>query len=134
MAENKTEMKAGLSFCLRRGRLLIHHATIKALDEPEYIRFLLNEKEKCIAIQSCEAIDRDRFKVPIWREGTKDSFEITSIPFLTLIYKRCEWEPNKSFLVYGNVYPKHRLVEFDLRTSVEINVDQFVDPENGRPE
>ena len=33
-------------------------------------------------------------------------------------------------MVYGSYYPKHRLVEFDLREAREIRPDMFVDPEN----
>lgn len=130
MTEKKADNRAGLSFALRRGRLLIHHATIMALGNPEYIRFLLNSDEKHIAIQCCEAIDRDKFSVPEALEGEKYSFEISSIPFVSVIYKICGWDRNKTYQVYGKIHQRHRLIDFDLNVAKEIHVDQFVDPEN----
>ena len=130
MADNKYENKAGLSFALRRGRLLVHHATIRTLGDPDYIRFLLNKNGKRIAIQCCEVIDGDNFRVPKDIEGTKYSFEISSSTFISVIYSTCGWDIDKTYMVYGSYYPKHRLVEFDLREAREIRPDMFVDPEN----
>ena len=59
--EEKTrpDKRLGLSFSFQRGRLLIYYASIRELQEPEYIRFLFNSREKRLAIQVCEQIDRD---------------------------------------------------------------------------
>ena len=54
---------------------------------------------------------------------------ISSIPFLSVIYKRCHWDENKSYLVYGREYKKNRLVDFDLETAREIAPEDFLDPE-----
>lgn len=128
--ENRSESQLGLSFNIRRGRLLIYHSTIRALGEPEYIRFLFNSRAKKIAIQSCEAIDRDSFRVPKPEDGEHFQFEISSSPFLSVIYKACKWGLDESCLVYGTLYQKNHLVDFDLNTAMHITPDQFVDPEN----
>lgn len=127
--ESKTEERLGLSFSIRRGRVLVHHSTIRSIGKPEYIRFLFNSKTKHIAVQSCEPIDQHSFRVPAFIPGEKTSFEISSIPFLSVIYKRCHWDENKSYLVYGREYKKNRLVDFDLETAREIAPEDFVDPE-----
>ena len=125
----KTEEKLGLSFNIRRGRVLVYHSTIRSIGEPEFIRFLFNSKIRHIAVQSCEPIDRHSFRVPVFVPGEKTSFEISSIPFLSVIYKRCHWDENKSYLVYGREYRKNRLVDFDLDTAREIAPEDFIDPE-----
>lgn len=130
MDETRVETSLGLSFNIRRGRMLIYHSTIRALGEPEYIRFLFNSREKKIAVQSCEAIDRDSFRVPKPVPGEKFQFDISSSPFLSIIYKACRWSLDESYLVYGQLYPKNRLVDFELKTAVQITPDQFIDPEN----
>ena len=130
MAEIKLENRVGVSFSLRRGRLLIYHATIKALGDPGYIRFLVNSKERHLAVQCCEEIDKNHFRVSKWTEGERNRFEITSITFISILYKMCQWDQEKTYMVYGTPHPKYRLVDFDLSTAREIRPDQFEDPEN----
>lgn len=129
MEEIKLENRAGVSFSSRRGRLLIYHATIKALGNPSYIRFLVNSKEQHLAVQCCEEIDGNNFRVPQWREDEKMQFEISSVTFISILYKMCQWDQSKAYLVYGEPHPKYRLVDFDLKKAREIRPDQFTDPE-----
>lgn len=131
MEENsRPESRLGMSFSVIRGRLLIHHATIIELGEPEYIRFLYNDSKKRVAIQSCEKIDRDNFAVPKTVPGGRFQFELNSSSFLSIIYKKCGWRSDQTYVVYGTVYPEHRLVEFRLDDAKIISENQFVDPEN----
>mgnify|MGYP007070214089 CR=1 FL=1 len=130
MEDSRVNTDIGLSFNIRRGRLLIYHSTIRALGNPEYIRFLFNSKDKKVAVQSCEAIDRDSFRVPKPISGEKFQFDISSSPFLSVIYKACGWGLDESYLVYGKLYPNNRLADFELKTAIQIMPDQFVDPEN----
>lgn len=128
--DNTTGIRLGLSFNIRRGRMLIYHSTIRAIGEPEYIRFLFNNKDKKIAVQSCEAIDRDSFRVPKVIPGERFQFDISSSPFLSVVYKACHWSLDESYLVYGVNHPEHNLVEFELKEAIQITPEQFVDPEN----
>lgn len=130
MSETRLENKAGLSFSLRRGRLLVYHATIQMLGEPSYIRFLLNAKDRKLAVQCCEEIDGNNFRVPENIQGVEYKFEISSVTFLSLIYKNCRWDDTKTYACYGIYHPKYRLVDFNLAEAKEIKPEQFVDPEN----
>jgi len=128
MNVNTTTNRMGLSLSMRRGRLLVYYTTIKAMGNPEHIRFLFNARDRKIAIQCCEPIDRDSFRVPEYREGEKYQFEISSSPFLSVIYKTCRWDPSMTYLSFGRMYSKNRLVEFDLKVAATIAPEQFVDP------
>ena len=127
---NRPENRLGMSFSIMRGRLLIYHATIRALGDPDYIRFLYNDGKKRVAIQCCEQIDRDGFRVPKVTEGERFSFVINSSPFLSVIYKKCGWDIEQTYNVLGTSYPEYRLVEFRLDDAKKIAPGQFVDPEN----
>ncbi len=127
--KNRLESRLGLSFNFQRGRLLIYYATIREMGEPDYIRFLLNSKDRRLAVQACEQIDRDRIRVPKKGETEKFQFDIASSPLLSVIYKFCHWDIDKSYLVYGVSYPKNHLVDYDLEKAVVISQEQFVDPE-----
>lgn len=129
MTDIRPENRVGLSFSLKRGRLLVYHATIKALGEPDYIRFLVNSKKHHLAVQCCEEIDGNNFRVLAAEPGEEYKFEISSIQFLSIIYKTCNWDQDRTYMVYGELHPKHRLVDFNLDTAREISPDQFIDPE-----
>lgn len=128
--EKIPDNRLGISFSIRRGRLLIYHSVIRALGEPEHIRFLLNSRDKHIAVQACEPIDQHSFRVPKSQEGELFQFEISSSPLLSVLYKQCEWDVDKTFLVYGKEYQKNRLIDFDLSSAAVISPDEFIDPEN----
>jgi len=127
MNENK---KLGMSFSIARGRLLIYHATIVELGNPGYIRFLYNDDKRRVAVQCCEKIDKEGFRVPKVAAGERFQFEISGSPFLSVIYKKCGWDIEQSYTVLGRYYPEYRLVEFKLDDAKTINTSQFMDPEN----
>lgn len=129
MEEIKKESRLGLSLSLKRGRLLVHYATIKALGCPGYIRFLYNSRKKRIAIQICEEIDREAIRVLEKIEGERYQFDISSSPLLSVIYKHCGWATDQTFSVMGTFHEKYHLVEYDLLSAKVISSDQFYDPD-----
>lgn len=119
-----------MSFSLPRGRLLVYHATIRELGNPQYVRFLYNDGRRRIAVQCCEKIDKEGFRVPDTEAGDRFQFEISSSPLLSVIYKKCEWDIDQAYNVTGVSYPEHRLVEFRLDDARQIAASSFMDPEN----
>lgn len=129
-SSTKGENRLGMSFSLTRGRLLVYHAAIVELGNPEYVRFLYNDGKKRIAVQCCEKIDKEGFRVPDLDVGERFQFEISSSPLLSVIYKKCGWEMDQTYNVTGVSYPEHRLIEYRLDDARQINSNQFIDPEN----
>lgn len=123
------EIRTGISFSMKRRRVLIYRSSLCALGMPSNIRFLLNMKQKKVAVQACEAIDRDFFKVPEIIDGGKDQYEISSVNFLKMVYKLAEWKDDGTYRISGVVFPENRLVEFELGDAVKIADEEFVDPE-----
>ena len=131
MNDNKRPVNGlGMSFSITRGRLMVYHATIRELGNPDYVRFLYNDGRKRFAIQCCEKIDKEGFRVPKVDPGERFQFDVRSAPLLSVIYKKCEWNIDKAYNVYGTSYPEHRLVEFRLDDARQISASQFIDPEN----
>ena len=116
-----------LSFSLKRRRVLIHRSTLRALGLPQNIRFLLNKKKVRVAVQCCEAIDRDIFSVPDLKPS--ETFEISSINFLKIIYGLAKWDEERTYRVSGTLYKANRIIEFDLMDAETISDDDFVDQE-----
>lgn len=123
------EIRTGISFSMKRRRVLIYRSSLRALGMPSNIRFLLNMKKKKVAVQACEAIDRDSFKVPEIIDGGKDQYEISSVNFLKMVYKLAGWKDDGTYRIAGVVFPENRLVEFELGDAVKIADEEFVDPE-----
>lgn len=123
------EIRTGISFSMKRRRVLIYRSSLRALGMPSNIRFLLNMKKKKVAVQACEAIDRDSFKVPEIIDGGKDQYEISSVNFLKMVYKLAGWKDDGTYRIAGVVYLENRLVEFELGDAVKIADEEFVDPE-----
>jgi len=119
----------GISFSIKRSRVLIYRSTIRELKSPEYIRFLLNKKKHTIAVQCCEQIDQDSFKVPDLANDKRVQFEISSMNFLSIIYEIANWDPKKTYHLTGYYIEKYRLVLYDLNEANVISDDEFVDPE-----
>lgn len=114
------ENRTGISFSMKRGRVLIYRCTLRSLGVPKNIRFLLNVKKKRIAVQVCEAIDRDSFKVPEFEKGGNDQYEISSKSFLKMVYRIAGWNAEGTYRITGEVYPGNRLVEFAFGDAVAI--------------
>lgn len=119
-----------ITFSRKRGRVLIYRAAVHALNDPEYIRFLLNKKEKRLAVQVCEPIDQDTFKVPDL-SNMEIQFEISSMSFVTIIYDMMKWNPEGTYRIRGVAVEKYRLTLFDLSKAEVISDAEFVDPEAG---
>lgn len=111
--EYNVDPKLGISFSLKRRRVLIHRSTIKEIGNPEYIRFLVNSADKKLVVQACDYSETNSHEVPEW-SGTANSFEITSLQMQKIIWQICGWHKEKTYRVAGTLYPEHGLVEFDL--------------------
>lgn len=114
----------GMSFSLKRYRVLIYRSTLKRIGEPSYIRFLLNRKQKRVAVQSCEVIDNESYEVPDY--DSWEQFEIASQKFISLIYKMAGWDIEKTYRVFGYPVEKYRLVLFCLEEGQEIADDEII--------
>ena len=122
--------RIGISFSLKRRCVLIYHDTLRALQKPEFFRFLINEGEKKLAMEVCGYGDDGFHVVPNFKErDSKNSYEIYSLEMLRMVYAVCGWDAGDTFRVIGQLYPEERIVEFDLKEAQLISDAEFVDPE-----
>lgn len=107
----------GITFSLKRGRILIYRTALKAIGSPRFIRLLVSRKDKRIAVQCCEEIDRDSYAIPAYE--TWEQFEIASTKFISLIYKLTKWDPDKNYRIYGYAVEKYHLILYCLDEAKE---------------
>lgn len=113
----------GVSFSLKRRRILIYRTALKAIGSPRFIRLLVSRKDKRFAVQCCEEIDRDAYEIPAY--DTWEQFEISSLKFISLIYKMAGWDQAKSYRVFGYPVEKYRLILYCLDEAKEITDSEF---------
>lgn len=113
----------GVSFSLKRSRILIYRTALKAIGSPRFIRLLVSKRDKRFAVQCCEEIDRDAYEIPAY--DTWEQFEITSIKFINLIYKLAGWDQDKNYKILGYPVEKYRLILYCLDEAKEMTDIEF---------
>lgn len=121
----QTNKRMGVTLSLRRNELHIYVGTLEALNNPDYIRLLVNKKRKRIAVQVCDEIDRDNYHVPAEDEEGRRTFNIASLKFLGMIYKMAGWDTEKSYRILGYLIGDYDLVLFCLGEAEEITEEEF---------
>lgn len=127
MAEEKKEYKPGISFSWRSAGVRIYNDTVRALGNPEYIRFLCNEKEKHLAVQVCSMNETGSIKVPDRRDR---QFIVSSLHMLRLLWKVCGWGKKDTLRAYGILYAANQVVDFNLNNVELITEAEFSEPES----
>jgi hypothetical protein len=123
--QEATTMVPGMSISIKWGKLRIFHATIMALGEPKYIRFLFNPDKKLLAVQSCKRKVAESFRVPKYNPENW-AFTIKSQPMMQMLWTSCGWDDEKTYRITGTFFGEFDLVEFDLTQAAVISADEFV--------
>ena len=118
---SKTEMVANLTLDMKRNRIRIYRATLRALGDPAYIQFLINPEELYIAIL-CSEIPlsggtANRVKIPNSRLDGKLSVEFYSAALLDGIYSIFGvLDREYNYRLTGEIDQVNRVAYFSLRT------------------
>lgn len=103
----------------KKYRIRVHRCTMQWIKNPDCFLFLVNPKERIIAIQTCDASDarahRNRAK-----QGTRQSFEVYSRPLLQQLRQCGQWEGDKAYKLTGRLLPQNAAILFRMNDAVEI--------------
>lgn len=118
---SKTEMVANLTLDMKRNRIRIYRATLRALGDPAYIQFLINPEELYIAILGSEIPlsggTANRVKIPNSRLDGKLSVEFYSAALLDGIYSIFGvLDREYNYRLTGEFDQVNRVAYFSLRT------------------
>ena len=118
---SKTEMVANLTLDMKRNRIRIYRATLRALGDPAYIQFLINPEELYIAILGSEIPlsggTANRVKIPNSRLDGKLSVEFYSAALLDGIYSIFGvLDREYNYRLTGEIDQVNRVAFFSLRT------------------
>ena len=118
---SKTGMVANLTLDMKRNRIRIYRATLRALGDPAYIQFLINPAELYIAILGSEIPlsggTANRVKIPNSRLDGKLSVEFYSAALLDGIYSIFGvLDREYNYRLTGEIDQVNRVAYFSLRT------------------
>ena len=118
---SKTGLVANLTLDMKRNRIRIYRATLRALGDPAYIQFLINPEELYIAILGSEIPlsggTANRVKIPNSRLDGKLSVEFYSAALLDGIYSIFGvLDREYNYRLTGEIDQVNRVAYFSLRT------------------
>lgn len=99
--------------------LTFNKSVIMKMNYPAFVKVLINEDEKQIAVQSCD--ENDDKATPFYKEKANGvlSVRMNSKDLTNTIARICDWDLKKlSFKVNGVYYPEASLMLFDLTDAV----------------
>ena len=108
-----------ISFYLQTSRIHIFSKTIIDIGNPKFIRFLVKEDGKSMAMEAYDKRDFQSHRVPK-RTDERWEMEVRSLPLCKLLMNRLGWEENKSYRLPGKTDASQQLAVFDLTAAVPI--------------
>ena len=102
--------------------LTFNKSVIMKMSYPLFVRVLINEDEKQIAVQSCE--EKDNKATPFFKKKKNDvlSVRMNSKDLTNTIERICEWDLTKnSYRINGVYFPEASLMLFNLTEAVTMS-------------
>lgn len=121
-----------LTLDFRKGRIRIYRATLKLLNNPDYIRLLVNPEQEIIAVQVSDANEARAFRSAGLRIDSQKNYDLSSRALTDQLRPCWRWEAGKSYRLTGKVIKGKDIVVFDFNTS--ICVSPLEEPEGIIPE
>lgn len=106
-------------FSITNNGLTFNKSVIMKMNYPAFVKVLINESEKQIAVQSCN--ENDDKATPFYKEKANGvlSVRINSKDLINTIERICDWDLKKiSYKVNGVYFPDASLMLFDLTDAV----------------
>ena len=103
-----------LTLCLEEDSVLISKAVLDALEQPKQIQMLINDQERKLMLQACATDVRHAIVVPQYYL----QFEMSGHTLLKKIRKLTGWTDDCPRVMYGELFPQHRAVVFDLNSAM----------------
>ena len=118
MATNNTF----ISFYMKKYTFRISTRAIRVLDNPVYVRFLINPDKNLMAMESYDKIELTSFRIrrSILEDSKYHSFKIASKKLCTLLARRMNWKTDRSYRIPGKIHPEKKIVIYRLEEAKEI--------------
>lgn len=113
--------KTYISFYLKNSTIRVFTSSVRKIGSPRYVRFLVNPETNKMAMTSYDKKEFSSFRVSgkVYLDSKCSSLKICSKKFCTLLSNRFGWGENKSYRIPGEVFPKEKIVIYDLTEAKE---------------
>ena len=106
---------------LREGSILLNESVLLALDRPQQVQLMINEKEKMLLLRACTVDDMQAVVLP---EEHTVRFEISGRSLTRKIKRLTGWEDDRPRVCRGEYLPAHRAIRFSLENAVPVSLDE----------
>ena len=95
-----------------RNRIRINKSALKSLNNPTYIRLLINPDTRSIAIEACDDTEPRKHRIPSYVKNSKQCFEIRSMSFFEQLAIHTQWDTHLRYKVCAMAQAGEQLLLF----------------------
>lgn len=93
------------------------------MDNPEFIRFSVNEEGTLLAVEPYHKKSFTSFKIPENLYSYNGAMIVYSKQLCSLLYNRLDWNKNELYRIPGRIFKEQKTAVFDLTNAVCFNCD-----------
>ncbi len=101
--------------------ILLNEGVLSALGWPKQVQLLINKEEKKLLLRACTIDELQAVVIP---EGKTVPFEISGRYLLRQIRQILGWVDDRPRMCYGEYFPAHQAVRFDLSDAEALDVER----------
>lgn len=116
--KNAEEYTAKMSLSCKNMRINVYKKTIEKLNNPEYIRFLLNKEKLHFAIQVCGRKDIGAVDVAACT-ASSNYYTFNTVSMIRMMWRICNWDEYSTYQLTGTIHEGYSSVSFDLKEAVK---------------
>lgn len=113
-------MNTQISFYLRNNRIHVFIDSLRGIDSPKFISFLIDETGNNLVLTPYSKKDFHSHRVPMSVYQGKKGFNLTSIRLCRILALKFGWDMNKSYRVPGFLINHQKIVVFNLQKAEPI--------------
>lgn len=110
-----------ISVRLTSGSIRIFKETIRLMENPEFIRFSVNEEGTLLAVEPYHRKTFTSFTVPKNLYSYNGEMVIYSKSLCAVLYSRLDWNKDKLYRIPGKILKEEKAAVFDLTNAVCYN-------------
>lgn len=104
------------SFTINVNKIMANAASVRLLPNADYVKILVNQKEKKLVLKPCDEFDISGYKWARMKDGKRYASQRTGETFVLLICKMMGWNPDYRYKIMGkkNKAKGEDVLVFDL--------------------
>ena len=95
-----------------RTRIRINKRVLRSLNNPDYVRLLINPDTRTFAIESCDDTEPRKHRIPSHVKNSRQCFEIRSMSFLEQLAIHAQWDTRSAYKVCASAQAGKQLLLF----------------------